>query len=322
MNLREAAKQVGMPAKTRFDDEGGTARWEKEHGHQGASSICRSQEKAEAAGWKPFDSGSSNSPDGNVVAWDTVLISPDGRWLLRAHSKYGVTAYENSFSMSIVPAQIRGLEQCQATIGIFANSENQAICRDLKQIQHLKGITVLERVEPNAKAPRWKTFKMTALDTVNNRVVNLVNERALDGETACTLCYKRNLRKTHLDNFTATVSGNRRPAHILRRAQVEGPEGIVISGEDSALTLRHIRKDAERPNGENTLEKWADIILKGGGETAEVAAEVERVVDTMIEEGSAPKAGEMAKLVPVAEWGNTPSANEAISTGQTTRPGR
>ena len=76
-----------------------TAEWEKRHGHAGKNTIRNMCIQLEHAGWKRGDWTTGGIPDGSAVANSETYTSPDGRILMSYYEYYGVTAYDNSYSI-------------------------------------------------------------------------------------------------------------------------------------------------------------------------------------------------------------------------------
>lgn len=102
VNLKKLLKQNGvtkLPSgmSSRRD---GLLEWRKEHGYAGEKTIERMRKQVEDAGWKRGREMDDAHPDGSWVARGDVYVSPDGRIEMSYYSHYGVTSYDNSFSIT------------------------------------------------------------------------------------------------------------------------------------------------------------------------------------------------------------------------------
>jgi hypothetical protein len=103
------AKQIGFPYSNintmGFDN---SFHWRKRHGHAGSNMIYRCVEKAVKAGFVRLTASLGGTPDGSYTSSGTTYTKTVNGVVvatLVTHSNYGVTSYENSFSMTLTGAK-------------------------------------------------------------------------------------------------------------------------------------------------------------------------------------------------------------------------
>ena len=100
VNLKKLLKLNGvtkLPSKMVFTRT--TADWEKRHGHSGSNTIRNMCIQLDHAGWKRGDWTTGGIPDGSSVVNSRKYTSPDGKIVMSYYEHYGVTSYENSYSI-------------------------------------------------------------------------------------------------------------------------------------------------------------------------------------------------------------------------------
>lgn len=117
MDLKEFVKlsrKIGFPRTQDTDDDTKVTKyrkvgrqymyWRKSGGYAGAKMIRRVLEKAKKAGFKPQEFKSDMSPDGyQASSGQSYVKTLRGKVVatLRYSDHYGVTRYENSFSLTL-----------------------------------------------------------------------------------------------------------------------------------------------------------------------------------------------------------------------------
>jgi len=102
VNLKKLLKQNGITKlpSGMSSRRNGLLEWHKEHGYAGEKTIERMRKQVEDAGWKRGRELDDAHPDGSWVARGDVYVSPDGQIEMSYYSHYGVTSYDNSFSIT------------------------------------------------------------------------------------------------------------------------------------------------------------------------------------------------------------------------------
>lgn len=114
MNSKEfkaLAKSIKFPggANTSFDEVISRPgefimRWWKDGGHSGGKKVSEVARAACSVGFLPSKRTSGNTPDGSTVgSGSEYVLLKDGKVIAKlwVNSSYGVTAYENSYSIRL-----------------------------------------------------------------------------------------------------------------------------------------------------------------------------------------------------------------------------
>ena len=88
-----------VPSGASVDEDGFS--WSKKGGYAGEKTIETFKKKYSDAGWKPEESKSTASPDGEVVRNSNKLISPDGNLEISFERSYGVMPSDNRYYMTL-----------------------------------------------------------------------------------------------------------------------------------------------------------------------------------------------------------------------------
>lgn len=98
---RDLLKTLRFPGgkETRYED--GQASWWKSGGHAGGTIVDRTAAAAVAAGFRAGPRRDASTPDASRVGGGTMFINDAGD-VLSVTSSYGVTAYENRYSLTLV----------------------------------------------------------------------------------------------------------------------------------------------------------------------------------------------------------------------------
>jgi hypothetical protein len=107
--FKAQAKKISFPGGkcatdyTKFGNETLRVDWHKRGGHSGANTISKVVTEALGEGFTRLDTTLANSPDGSYVGRGTVYTKnvEGGRFVLSTSSSYGVTQYENNFSITL-----------------------------------------------------------------------------------------------------------------------------------------------------------------------------------------------------------------------------
>lgn len=101
VNIKKLLRQNGvtkLPSGMKFSDN--KAKWEKHRGHAGKKTIYNMCVQLEHAGWKRGEWRTGGIPDGSAVSNANTYLSPDGQIVMEYYEHFGVTAYQNYYSIT------------------------------------------------------------------------------------------------------------------------------------------------------------------------------------------------------------------------------
>lgn len=99
--MKKLASSLKFPSGSGRREYSTTIYWAKRGGHGGAKTVSAVVDNAIKSGWTKPESKHTSNATGDIVTNQDSLIDPSGKYMLKSYKRYGNTASENWFELTI-----------------------------------------------------------------------------------------------------------------------------------------------------------------------------------------------------------------------------